>query len=429
MKKPGYMAVIGGEVAYLVKCIPVEVKIRPTVECWNELPVAKGNFSFHLKPRTHILQKSGTQVTCNPLIAPTYMLDGEWYSFIPALQRAIPPDVIKPATTPTWRYNNLQSLATSGIYTQDELKQLRDRIMFPAERPAILNSIARGMVGTPTISQGGSISNLFDEKAINKIVNSAWDRTWTLFTIFGNISAGMIGILLVGKAIKLIFDTVIHGYALHSVYGWSLFLIGAIWDSVTYLLLHLSKKAHGSGENNDGGGPPNAPKDGELGISPPPSYHPTETFHHEPRSPPFTHTTFGYVKNVGEPHKETTTQTPENAPDASYEPDYVEMKELKLAGYHAPPPSPTMAYQLSTLKGRSIDQIEELYPKLPAPRPLNIIKEPNEVIPQVARNEEPLVVQKSSPPEVIYSRVIGTVTRENQPYLVIQKETSKSASD
>jgi len=40
---------------------------------------------------------------------------------------------------------------------------------------------------------------------------------------------------------KLIIDTLVHGYVLHTVYGWSLYLLGAIWNSVTQLLLHLGK--------------------------------------------------------------------------------------------------------------------------------------------------------------------------------------------
>ncbi|KYN00133.1 hypothetical protein ALC62_09094 [Cyphomyrmex costatus] len=34
----------------------------------------------------------------------------------------------------------------------------------------------------------------------------------------------------------------IHGYALHTMYGWSLHLVGAIWSSVTHLLLHLGNR-------------------------------------------------------------------------------------------------------------------------------------------------------------------------------------------
>ncbi|KAL6253573.1 hypothetical protein P5V15_015413 [Pogonomyrmex californicus] len=41
--------------------------------------------------------------------------------------------------------------------------------------------------------------------------------------------------------VKLIIDTIIHGYALHRIYGWSIHLLGAVWSSITNLLLHMAK--------------------------------------------------------------------------------------------------------------------------------------------------------------------------------------------
>lgn len=38
----------------------------------------------------------------------------------------------------------------------------------------------------------------------------------------------------------------VHGYALNTVYGWSIYLLGAIWDSLTQLLLHLGKESRKS---------------------------------------------------------------------------------------------------------------------------------------------------------------------------------------
>jgi len=51
----------------------------------------------------------------------------------------------------------------------------------------------------------------------------------------------MLGIYLCIAGFKLVIDTLVHGYVLHTVYGWSLYLLGAIWNSVTQLLLHLGK--------------------------------------------------------------------------------------------------------------------------------------------------------------------------------------------
>ena len=33
----------------------------------------------------------------------------------------------------------------------------------------------------------------------------------------------------------------IHGYVLYSFYGWSVHLIGALWNSLTHFILHLGK--------------------------------------------------------------------------------------------------------------------------------------------------------------------------------------------
>ena len=89
--------------------------------------------------------------------------------------------------------------------------------MFPAEKPMILNSLARGITGHPTINQGISLTTSFSEDVIDKIAESAWGRFWTIFTSFGTTSAGLIGLIIIIRGIKLI----------------------AFWDSVTNLYLHL----------------------------------------------------------------------------------------------------------------------------------------------------------------------------------------------
>ena len=92
-----------------------------------------------------------------------------------------------------------------------------------------------------TLNQGVSLLNLLDEEAIEKIAHSTWIKIWTIFSNFGTVSAGFIGVIIIIRGIKLIIDTIIHGYAIYTVFGWSLHLIGAIWDSVTNLLLHLGR--------------------------------------------------------------------------------------------------------------------------------------------------------------------------------------------
>ena len=86
--------------------------------------------------------------------------------------------------------------------------------MFPTEKPNVLNSPAREILGHSNMNDKVSLMNLLDEKTLNKIAESAWGKFWTLFTNFGIASAVFIGIIIIIRGIKLIADTIIHGYAL-----------------------------------------------------------------------------------------------------------------------------------------------------------------------------------------------------------------------
>ena len=64
-----------------------------------------------------------------------------------------------------------------------------------------------------------SLMDLLDEETLNKIAESDWGRFCTLFTNFLTASSGFIGIIITIREIKLIADIIIHGYALHNVFG------------------------------------------------------------------------------------------------------------------------------------------------------------------------------------------------------------------
>ena len=242
MKGPGYMSIVAGEVVHIVQCVPVEVTFRETKECYMQLPILSQNQTRYLTPRTHIISNTGTQISCNTFIRSMYFFGEKWFKMLPNPVEGPTPNIMMPKTTPTWKYTNPSSLATSGIYSQADLDKLRDHIMFQAEKPMVLNTLVKGVMGQPTDRQGFSVFNLLDEETIDKIAQSAWGKFWTIFTNFGTTSAGLIGIIIIIRGIKLIADTLIHGYTLHKIFGWSLHLLGAFWDSVTNLLLHLGTK-------------------------------------------------------------------------------------------------------------------------------------------------------------------------------------------
>lgn len=57
--------------------------------------------------------------------------------------------------------------------------------------------------------------NQLDEKSLDRIAKSAGAR---IYNPFGSANAGILVIFMVARFVKLIIDTIIHGYTLHSIY-------------------------------------------------------------------------------------------------------------------------------------------------------------------------------------------------------------------
>uniref|UniRef100_A0ABD2VU99 Uncharacterized protein n=1 Tax=Trichogramma kaykai TaxID=54128 RepID=A0ABD2VU99_9HYME len=74
---------------------------------------------------------------------------------------------------------------------------------------------------------------------------------WSKFTAFGNISAGIIAILVIIHVIKGVVSIILNGVALHRVYGWSIHLLGALWDSLAHFLLAVNRNDQGEAVPQD----------------------------------------------------------------------------------------------------------------------------------------------------------------------------------
>ncbi|CAB0035514.1 unnamed protein product [Trichogramma brassicae] len=239
MKEEGYLAISAGESLHLLRCRKVDLTLRKVNGCYDQLPVKMGNESLFLAPRSRILTTTGKEVICEGRLPVMYKLGQQWFRAMPDLIEGPAPQILKPHTALTWQYVSPESLAVAGIYSERDTKKLRDMIVFPIERPSILNKIAMGFAGRQIDGNDINIGPFLNEEMLNKIASSTWSRLLSGFMSFGTISAGFIGFLMLCRLIKLVVDTAIHGYAIYSIYGFSIRLLGSIWNSVTQLLLHL----------------------------------------------------------------------------------------------------------------------------------------------------------------------------------------------
>ncbi|KYN36505.1 hypothetical protein ALC56_09140, partial [Trachymyrmex septentrionalis] len=108
MKVPGHMAVVSGEVIHVLKCIPIEVTVRKTNTCHNELSVTYRNASFFITPKSRILTKHSTSRECNPLLPISYNIETTWIQFSPFPVTSTKPQELKLLTKLSWSYLHLK---------------------------------------------------------------------------------------------------------------------------------------------------------------------------------------------------------------------------------------------------------------------------------------------------------------------------------
>lgn len=115
-------------------------------------------------------------------------------------------------------------------------------MIFLMERETVSNNIALGIAGREMNKIGMSMKGFIDADTLEFIAEDTWRKLWNNFSTFGTARAGIIELCMLGRLFKLLVDTVINGYAIYSLYGFSIHLIGSVWNSVTQLLLYREKK-------------------------------------------------------------------------------------------------------------------------------------------------------------------------------------------
>lgn len=238
MKSSGYTAVIAGEVIYIIQCKPAYVTLAPSPRCYQEIPVAKDNVSMYMSPVTHVLQRTGTQIECTPLLPAKFKFGTEWYSMDGRIHRVPSPNRLSTEIETTWKYDYLPDLMAVGIYDEKNLKRMHDMIYESEDRRSSAVVVHRTLSGNNADSQRFDFSNFIDENVIESTINKYWSKFMNWTTFVGQVTSSLVGFWLIGKLLKFVIDSLVHCRILFDIYGASWKLLAAFWDSLTNLLTH-----------------------------------------------------------------------------------------------------------------------------------------------------------------------------------------------
>nr|WAS28129.1 MAG: putative glycoprotein [Chuviridae sp.] len=239
-KSSGYTAITRGEVVHLLQCAPVEVSIRKCDRCFHELPVSYRNSSKFVSPKTRILTQFGTEVDCNPLTPTLYKLAGRWYALNPTPLLHEAPQQLAVAQELGWEYRNPHHLAKTGIYSASDIEAYQKRLLFPIEKVAVENTMARAFQGMNPDLQGGSWTKNLSVDDLSHLARDFVGRMWGYFSVLGTTISGLLGFYFLFRILKFVLEVFINALDIHKQLGWSWKMVACVWNTLTRFMLSTS---------------------------------------------------------------------------------------------------------------------------------------------------------------------------------------------
>lgn len=239
--KPGYTAVVSGEVIHVLKCEAVVVTPHPQTRCYQEFPVLHNGVLKFRAPVTHILQRKGTEIECAPILEAKYQVGQHWVTVDQKIRDAAAPEILGTQLSGDWSYKSFEKIISSGLYDSSSIDKMKNMIYESSDRRSVSNVIDKTIMGSSPDTQGFDVSQLFSKVDIESKIRSTLVNIFDWAKIVANLASSAFGFYIIAKGIKFLLDTMFHCRILYDIYGFSWKLIGSFWDSVTAWLEHKDR--------------------------------------------------------------------------------------------------------------------------------------------------------------------------------------------
>lgn len=200
-----------------------------------------------LSPRSRLIVSVGVEINCDDYFPPIYHIDEQWYSIINGRfltsQRPINMEMEK---VTDWEFEPVKGISHRGIYSSDDMENYRKSVNEPLSQNALEKNFYNSFVNYDNSINGQdtSVMGFINDKIINEVKKNVFGPfayIHTHFTNFDNIMSGILGVIVIFKAIKFSFNLIFNSFLLINIFGFTWRLIFAFWDSVVYCIIKEKK--------------------------------------------------------------------------------------------------------------------------------------------------------------------------------------------
>jgi hypothetical protein len=232
----GIFGRVTGEALFIFKCTPVEVTPRNSTDCTNQLAVTYDKRKVYLEPISRIIVNTPTIIECSTITPPRFkMTDNLWLTVPYRIRTETPRTLSVNWPEKEFRFQSLNELSSSGIYSKEDLEKARKHIFFPQTRSRIITEIVQRT--TQHYDSFPNYGMLITPDAIYGAASGFLSNLWNRFMWFGQVASGFLGLWILCTLIKSVSSRVISGYELYKILGWSWKMCSCIFPFIAKLLI------------------------------------------------------------------------------------------------------------------------------------------------------------------------------------------------
>lgn len=236
--KHGYVSDVRGSVVYLSKCKEVDVRIRASGRCYQDMPISYNNQSYYMDIHTRTILSHSVELPCNQMVPVIYAVDGLWISTWPSLKQVKEnPTELDPNNPNAWKYKDPGTSLRDGIYTKKDLTEYRKYIMNRMVERSIDQSLARSLSGTPIDTAGLDTTSLINTSIIRGFFPTFLYWGYDIFMKVGIWSSSILGFYFAWKMLCAFVDKCLNWYSLYKQFGCSYRLLTCVSDTLTRIQL------------------------------------------------------------------------------------------------------------------------------------------------------------------------------------------------